>query len=55
MAEQRDTQDVIDERGVTVTAGGRARMRAKMDAAANRTPIERAAARETFLARLDAA
>ncbi len=57
MADQQpDTRgDIVDERGVTITAAGRARMRAKMDEVRNRwTPEEREARRLALLARLDA-
>lgn len=57
MNEQPDTAgDVVDERGVLITAAGRARMRAKMDEVMNRwTPEEREERRRALLARLDAA
>ncbi len=46
--------DTVDERGVLITAEGRRRARAEMDAVANRDPAERERARRDFLARLDA-
>ncbi len=46
--------DQVDERGVLITAEGRRRARAQMDAVANRDPAERERARRDFLARLDA-
>jgi len=57
MSEQQpDTRgDVIDERGVLITAAGRRRMRAKMDEVMNRwTPEQREQRRLALLARLDA-
>lgn len=55
--QQRDTQgDVVDERGVLITAAGRAKMRARMDEVMNRwTPEEREQRRQALLARLDTA
>jgi hypothetical protein len=55
--QQRDTQgDVVDERGVLITAAGRKRMRAKMDEVMNRwTPEEREQRRLAALARITAA
>ncbi len=48
--------DYLDERGVLITADGRARMRAKMDEVRDRwTPEEREARRQALLARLTAA
>lgn len=47
--------DTVDERGVVITAAGRAKMRARMDAAAARDPRDRAQALAAFRARLDAA
>lgn len=58
MADQQpDTAgDVIDERGVLITAAGRAKMRAKLDELANRwTPEEREARRLALLERITAA
>lgn len=58
MAEQqRDTRGgVVDERGVLITAEGRARMREKMDEVANRwTPEEREERRAALGARIDGA
>ncbi|MEV0130981.1 hypothetical protein AB0H83_21265 [Dactylosporangium sp. NPDC050688] len=58
MADQQpDTRgDVVDERGVLITAEGRARMRQKMDEIRNRwTPEQREERRQALLARLDAA
>lgn len=58
MADQQpDTRgDYIDERGVLITAAGRARMRAKLDELENRwTPEEREQRRQALLARLNAA
>ena len=46
--------DVVDERGVVITAAGRRRARAKLDAAAGRDPQERERARRDFLALVDA-
>lgn len=47
--------DTVDERGVLITAEGRRRARAKLDAAANRDPAERERGLQEFRARLDAA
>lgn len=47
--------DTVDERGVVITAAGRARARAELDAAdAYWTPERRAQARREFRAKLDA-
>ncbi len=46
--------DQVDERGVLITAEGRRRARAKMDAVANRDPAERERGLREFRARLDA-
>ncbi len=58
MADQQpDTRgDTVDERGVTITAAGRARMRAKVDEVMTRwTPEEREQRRQAALARINAA
>lgn len=58
MADQQpDTRsDTVDERGVTITAEGRKKMRARMDEVMNRwTPEQREERRKALLARLDAA
>ncbi len=59
MAEDpRDTRasDLVDERGITLTAEGRERARrALAEAHAQHTPAEREQMRQAFLARLDAA
>ncbi len=48
--------DTVDERGVVITAAGRRKARAELDAAdAYWTPERRRAAREAFRARLAAA
>jgi hypothetical protein len=48
--------DLVDERGVTLTAEGRQRARQQLaDLDAHWTPERRSAAHEQFLARLDAA
>ena len=48
--------DYVDERGVTITAAGRARMRAKLDELAARwTPEQREERRLALLARLTSA
>jgi hypothetical protein len=55
MADQQpDTRgDYVDERGVLITAAGRARMRAKMDAVMNRwTPEQREERRKALLAQI---
>ncbi|MGI5247609.1 hypothetical protein [Dactylosporangium sp. CA-139066] len=55
MADQQpDTRgDYLDERGVLITAAGRARMRAKLDELATRwTPEQREERRRALLARI---
>ncbi|HZN74596.1 MAG TPA: hypothetical protein VFC00_23255 [Micromonosporaceae bacterium] len=53
----RDTRgDLVDERGVTLTAEGRERARRQLaEADARHTPAEREQMRQAFLTRLDAA
>ncbi len=46
--------DQVDERGVLITAEGRRRARAQMDAVANRDPAERERGLQEFRAKLDA-
>lgn len=55
--QQPDTRgDVIDERGVLITAEGRRKMRARMDEVMNRwTPEEREERRRALLERIQAA
>ncbi|GAA2644464.1 hypothetical protein GCM10010399_92950 [Dactylosporangium fulvum] len=55
--QQRDTRgDYVDERGVLITAAGRARMRAKLDELDARwTPEEREQRRKALLAQINAA
>ena len=58
MAEQQpDTRgDTVDERGVTITAAGRKKMRARMDEIMTRwTPEEREQRRRAALERIQAA
>lgn len=53
---ERPTADTVDERGVTITAEGRARARRQLDEANARwTPEQREQRRQDLLARLDAA
>ena len=48
--------ELVDERGVTLTAEGREQARRKLaEADARHTPAEREQMRQEFLARLDAA
>ncbi|MER7280470.1 hypothetical protein ABT369_39135 [Dactylosporangium sp. NPDC000244] len=58
MADQQpDTRgDYVDERGVLITAAGRARMREKLEELANRwTPEQREERRQALLARITTA
>ena len=58
MADQQpDTRgDTVDERGVTITAAGRRKMRARIDEVMNRwTPEQREERRRAALARINAA